>query len=364
MAGLRSSFLLLTLLSVMTGVWATEPRNGWYASFRSHLAISPDGRSVVVAAFDERGAAVWDIATGALVAALPGEGVTSVAFSPDGNWVASGRMGDLVTVWGARSGKVHRKMTTGRKAESYQQPGGRKAHLGGLSVCFSADERYLYTMAGGYSGPGTVQDENFRVWDIQSGGQARSRPACKVLFSWDGKYIALGGKEERSGRATVLDPSGAELFSVEGADPLGFPDGETLLLKKGGKIASLHVPSRAEKPILKATGSFRQVTRAGLLVTDEALYDLTGNLRGELTASRPVSLVASSPNGRWLLTTNFEEAVLWDTARVRPRHRYQRGIADADFTPDGNSLISTGYDGRVRVLDLSTLKERSWLNQP
>lgn len=359
--------MALVLLSWASLPAGAKPQAGWYAAFHGALAISPDGKLVAVAASDqERGAAVWDVATGKLVAALPGQAVTSVAFSPDGKWVATGRMGDIVTVWEARTGRVHRKMTTGRKAESYRLPAGRKPQLGGLMVCFSGDGRCLYTVAGGMDGPSAVMDEKFRVWDLETGNQIRTllNPG-RALFSSDGRYIVSSDLPGRKSRTKLLDAAGLELFSVEDMEPLGFlSDDETLLLKKGAAIVSLHLPSRSEKPILKATKSFTGITRSGFLMTFEGeLYDLTGGLRGRVTASYP-GYLTSSPDGKWLLAYGFTEAILWDITNNRTRHRYERGFADADFTPDGSSLIGTSYDGKIRVLNISTLKERSWSNQP
>ncbi|MDB5310119.1 MAG: repeat-containing protein [Gemmataceae bacterium] len=65
------------------------------------IAISPDGRYVLISGGPDRSARVWDVATGKPLGPPPGwgGGARPVAFSPDGRWLTVGDVYGRITIW-------------------------------------------------------------------------------------------------------------------------------------------------------------------------------------------------------------------------------------------------------------------------
>ena len=117
------------------------------------LAFSPDGSLVAGTRWDAGDVFVWDVATGQEVRKLVGHptphetriGETSVAFSADGRWLATGHIDHTARIWELATGKEARRLT------------GHDANVSGVS--FARDGRTLLTTAG----------LEVLLWDLASG---------------------------------------------------------------------------------------------------------------------------------------------------------------------------------------------------
>jgi WD40 repeat protein len=108
----------------------------------SHIAFSPDGRSLAVASWDST-ITIWDVLHDRPSRALTGDtlGVNDVAYSPDGALLASSSLDDTARVWDPSSGRLLRVWREQQPLES---------------VAFSSDGSRLVTS----DAAGTIS-----VWD-------------------------------------------------------------------------------------------------------------------------------------------------------------------------------------------------------
>ena len=160
------------------------------------VAFSPDGRTLASGGFFgmedarmlEGSIRLWDVSTGRLLKTLEGHewGVNSVAFSPNGQTLASGSLDETIRMWDTLTGR--HKLTIEGHTEAV------------LRVAFSPDGQ---TLASG------SEDNTIRFWVVTTGEQLRSLKAPlvavnSVAFSPNGRTLASGGVTESSYVKTTM----------------------------------------------------------------------------------------------------------------------------------------------------------------
>jgi WD40 repeat protein/serine/threonine protein kinase len=157
----------------------------------TEAVFSPDGLHIATCSTDGS-ARLWNAVDGSEVGRLePQERqhLLSVAFSPDGRFLAAGGSGRTVTVWDIPSGKVHRQFR-GHAREVMQ-------------VLFSPDSTSLLTCAG---------DSTARLWNLAIGREVmlfkgHVSGVKSVAFSADGRRIVTGSWD---GTAKVWEAASTE----------------------------------------------------------------------------------------------------------------------------------------------------------
>ena len=178
------------------------------------VAFSPNGQ-LIASAF-QSSVEMFDVEDGALVCSVP-DGRSGVAFSPDGEVVASARADNVVGLWRVEDGTL-----------VYTLEGHRKRVF---DVAFSPDGQLVASCGGGlFGGDSVVRLWNLNVPDLYSTLEHR-RTVSSVAFSPDGELLASGAWDNTVRLWTVWD--GALIDALEGhtkkVNSVSFsPDGKLL----------------------------------------------------------------------------------------------------------------------------------------
>lgn len=302
------------------------------------IAVSPDGTSAVTASVTAntlsylRGAykddqnktlRLWDAATGQS-RGVPLLGHTKVilgvAFSADGETLASASADQTVRLWDTTTG----------------QP--RGTPLGGdtdqvFAIALSPDGEQVASSSA---------DGTLRLWDHAT-GEPRSISVgglvTAVAFSRDGKILASATADE--GMLRVWDASTGEALTAPFGDESTRSLGALALSSDGSTLVS---------------GSGAGTLQLWDAATGRARFD---PLRGH---TGPVLRVVFSPDDNLVASASLDKTIrIWEvtTGKARGVLRGHNAWVTSLAFPDSATLVSGGDDSTVRLWDTGTDKRRS-----
>lgn len=299
------------------------------------FAFAPDGRRIASAGSDGC-VRIWNPATGAEVGRLGGHrgAVYAIAYSPDGNQIATGDVRDI-HLWDTATGRKIRTLPGFDGGKDFDKRQGMI--VGIFNLAFSPDGKVL-----------AVSEGNVRVslWDVASGerrGQLEASGMDALAFLPDGQRVLSAA----GGVVRLCDLSGKELRKLETASS---SNRLPLALTSDGK----RFVAAEERPITRSDGNIRYVIRFEGVVT---LWDFAaGKERRRLDVPRPVRAVALSPDGKTLAFSQDRAIHLHDVASWKEARRIDLDegmVFHLVFSPDGKTLASSGRND-IQLWDTAT----------
>jgi WD40 repeat protein/serine/threonine protein kinase/two-component SAPR family response regulator len=288
--------------------------------------FSPDG-AYLATNIANRQVIIWDLAaslangSGQAATTLIGHTgfIIGIAFSPNGDYVATASQDGTAKVWDARSGLEQFSLT------------GHATHP--RLVAFSPDGSHLLTVGG----------DGARIWDGSLPGNqevmALSGPVrsglLSIALSSDGSYLALGGI---NGVTHLHEAVSGELLAVLSGHSKG-------IFRLTFSPDNRHLATSGQDGMVKiwdVAGSL--MTGLGQELLSFEAHDSSASIGGTFTG---ITGISYSPDGARLATSGADGRVgLWEATSgellaediVRPD---EAGIWDVAFSPDGHYLAAS-----------------------
>jgi WD40 repeat protein len=290
--------------------------SGWVTT----MAFSPDGQHLASGSWDQT-VKLWQVSTGKQLGTIGGKNkeIQALAFSHDGRWLATENSSNTVTLRDATTGQELRELAN-------DKPLGPLGSNWVYSIAFSPDGQWLAT---------GLDDKTVRLWDVKTGRRAHDfttsrRRVTYTAFSPDGRLFASGDDDKT---ITIWNTAGGEV-----------------LKKLTGHRKPIYAVVFSPTGRLLASASGDKTVRLWDLDSGRELHALMGH-------GNVVTSLAFSPDGRWLVSGSWDKTIkIWEveTGReVRTLAGHDQPVYSLAFDSQGRWLASGSEDGTIKLWRLT-----------
>ncbi|MGC1377647.1 MAG: WD40 repeat domain-containing protein, partial [Anaerolineales bacterium] len=265
--------------------------------------------------------------------------VYSVAYSPQGKFLASAAGDGTVRIWDAKTLKAIKTLDVVDKKNPY---GG----LSAFAAAYSPDGKSLAAV--GADGRLTVWDTS--TWKMKYHVEADKGQTRAVAYSANGAYIATGGDD---GTARIWNATtGTKIYDLVNGS------------RKTIEAVAFSAEDSLYKDTLFVAGDndnhvYAWDTKTGKLAEDKS-FVIPGD-------TGTIYALAASPDGKLLASAGTDRIIrIWNlearTNNMMPIPGHVDWVYDLTFTSDSQTLISVGADHTIRLWDTQYGRSQMVLN--
>lgn len=279
----------------------------------SSVAMSPDGQ-YIVSGSEDRTIKVWSLRTGECVRTLSGSSgnVSSVAVTPDSQYIVSSGLDKDIRIWSMQTGECVRTLHGDSEF--------------GYRVVVSPDGRHIVSCS-----VDSIFKSSIKVWCVQTGECVRTlyeghEDVYCVAVSPDDQHVASGSGEDsvkvwsmRTGEHVHrLQWHLDRVYSVAMS-----PDGQYVV-----------------------SGSRDRSVKVWSLQNGQCVHTLEGH-------SKVVSSVCVSPDGQHVLSGSVDCTIkVWSMQTgqcIRTLQGHSKGVTSVIMSPNGHRIVSGSVDWSIKV---------------
>nr|MDZ8288500.1 ribosome assembly protein 4 [Nostoc sp. ChiSLP01] len=278
------------------------------------VAYSPNGQQLASASLDNT-IKIWDFSSGQLLKTLTGHSdrVISVAYSSNGQQLASASDDKTIKIWNVSNSQLLKTLT------------GHSSSVN--SVAYSPSGQQLASAS---------DDKTIKIWDVSSGQLLKtltghSSTVNSVAYSPNGQHLASASSDK-----TI------KIWDVSSGQPP-----KTLTGHSSTVISVAYSPNGQRL----ASASVDNTIKIWDLSSSQLLKTLTGH-------SSSVNSVAYSSNGQQLASASSDKTIkIWDVSNgqlLKTLTGHSNVVYSAAYSPSGQQLASASYDKTIKIWDVSS----------